>query len=54
MPIEMGIWRIGDQFKRIDYSSMDVENWLEQILADDISIIDPNSLLIRRQVTMVG
>src|SRR5262245_61661147 len=50
MAIEMGLWRLGYGATRIDYSPMDSESRLEQVLADDISIIDPNLLLIGRQV----
>ena len=50
MPIEIGIWRLGDKSERIDFSSMDTELKLEDILAADLAILDPNLLLIGRQV----
>jgi RecB family endonuclease NucS len=50
MAIEMGLWRLGDKPTRIDYSPMDSESRLEQVLAENISIADPNLLLVGRQV----
>lgn len=50
MPIEVGIWRLGDKVERVEFSPMEAESRLEQVLAEDISIIDPNLLLIGRQV----
>jgi hypothetical protein len=50
MPIEVGIWRMGDSPEKIDFSEMDTEKRLEDVLASDISIVDPNLLLIGRQV----
>lgn len=50
MPIEVAIWRLGDKFSPVQYSSIQTESLLEQVLADDITIIDPNLLLIGRQV----
>jgi hypothetical protein len=50
MPIELGIWRLGAEPKKIEFSSMETEERLEEILTKDISILDPNLLLIGRQV----
>ncbi len=50
MPIEFGIWRLGDKLERINFSAMDAESRLEDVLAEDISVIDPNLLLLGRQV----
>ena len=50
MPIELGIWRMGEKPERIEVSSMDKEEQLETLLASDLSILDPNLLLIGRQV----
>jgi hypothetical protein len=50
MPIEVGLWRLGDSLQKVEFSSLDAESRLEQILAKDISIIDPDLLLIGRQV----
>ncbi|MFQ5480943.1 MAG: endonuclease NucS domain-containing protein [Thermodesulfobacteriota bacterium] len=50
MPIEVGIWRLGDKADRVEFSEMPSEKRLEDILAEDISILDPNLLLIGRQV----
>ena len=50
MPIEMGLWRLGKKVTRIDFSRIDTESRLEQILANDISIADLKLMLIGRQV----
>jgi len=50
MPIEVGIWRLGERIEKIKFSPMSSEERLEDILAGDISILDPNLLLIGRQV----
>jgi len=50
MPIEVGIWRLGNQIERVNFSAMPSEERLETILTDDISILDPNLLVIGRQV----
>ena len=50
MPIEVGIWRMGGIPERIDFSKMENEKRLEDVLGSDISILDENWLLIGRQV----
>lgn len=50
MPIEVGLWRIGDKLQKVEFTSLDAERRLEDVLALDISIIDPELLLIGRQV----
>ena len=51
MPIEVGVWQIIDnKAQKIDFSVLDLESRLEDILAGDISIINPDILLIGRQV----
>ena len=50
MPIEVALWRMGDQLKKVQFSPMEKESLLEQVLANDITIVDPNLLLIGRQV----
>ena len=50
MPIEVGIWRMGDSPEKIEFSKMENEKRLEDVLGEDISILDPNWLLIGRQV----
>ena len=51
MPIEVGIWRLGEKVERVKFTPMPSEEKLEDIIAEDISILDPNLLLIGRQVT---
>ena len=50
MPIEVGIWRMGKRPERIDFSAIETEKRLEDVLANDLTILDPNLLLIGRQV----
>jgi len=51
MPIEVGVWQIIDnKAQKIDFSALEFESRLEDILTDDISIINPDILLIGRQV----
>jgi hypothetical protein len=51
MPVEVGIWRLGDEkVERVAFAAMPTEEKLENVLAEDISILDPNLLLIGRQV----
>jgi len=50
MPIEIALWRMGDKLDRIGFSPIDTENRLEQLLADDISIVGSNLLVVGRQV----
>lgn len=51
MPIEVALWKLDTELtKRIDFVPMNAERRLEDVLANDISIVDPNLLLIGRQV----
>ncbi len=50
MPIEVGIWRLGTTLEPMAYSRMDSEARLETLVADDITVVDPELLLIGRQV----
>lgn len=50
MPIEVGIWRLGNKVEQINFEAMPTEKQLEDILASNISILDQNLLLIGRQV----
>jgi hypothetical protein len=50
MPIEVGLWRLGERMTRVEFSPIDSESRLESLLAKDVSIIDPELLLVGRQV----
>ena len=51
MPIEIGFWNITDnKIKKVDYTSIDSEERLEDILVKDISILGDNFLIIGRQI----
>jgi len=50
MPIEVGIWRIDGSLRKLESVQLSQEKRVEEILTSDISLIDPNLLLIGRQV----
>jgi len=50
MPIEIGLWRLSETPERLEFSRIETESRLEQMLAKDISILNPNLLLIGRQI----
>lgn len=50
MPLELGVWRVDKDLTRINVSSLDQEERLEEFLDKDISIASPNWMVIGRQV----
>lgn len=50
MPIEVGIWRLGDKPERIDFTRLDAEKRLEDALDADLSIVAPGFMLLGRQI----
>lgn len=50
MPIEVGVWRLGDKPEKITISSIEKELKLENAVFADLTILSPNLLLIGRQV----
>lgn len=52
MPEEIRLWRVGegDQLAEVQASRLDLEERLEKWLAEDISVLSPNLLVIGRQV----
>jgi hypothetical protein len=50
MPVEFGIWKIGAKPERIPLTGFERERMLEDALWADISILDPDLMLIGRQV----
>ena len=50
MAIEFGIWRIDEQLTPVEYSKLKLESKLQDILCNDISIADPNLMVIGREV----
>ena len=51
MPIDQSVWRIGGEVKELDRSELVSENELEEILQDNIKMLNPNWLVIGRQVS---
>ena len=50
MSIEVAIWRIDKDFNPVSLSGMDYEQRLQEIIAADLSIIDPGLMIIGREV----
>lgn len=50
MPIEVGLWRVGERLTPVVGGGMDGERRLEALLADDITVVDLDLMLIGRQV----
>jgi hypothetical protein len=52
MPIETGIWRINEdsQLQPLSLSGMDCEQRLQDVIAEDISIVDPRLMVIGQEV----
>jgi hypothetical protein len=52
MPLELGVWRIdgNDGPQPVTFQPLDLESRLQSILADDITIADPNLMVIGREV----
>jgi hypothetical protein len=53
MPIEVGLWHLGDSLQPVAFTGMDSEGRLESVLATDITVVAPGWLLIGRQVPTV-
>ncbi|PAP75292.1 endonuclease NucS domain-containing protein [Rubrivirga marina] len=51
MPLELGIWRIDGGLVPIHFSALPLESRLEDVLASDLSVLDPGLLLVGRQIT---
>ena len=50
MPIEVGIWRMGEKLDRVQFRRMESEARLEDMLAGDLSVLSPGLMLIGRQI----
>ncbi len=50
MPVEVAMWKLGEKVDPVEFEAMPSESQLEDILVKDIGIVDPNLLLIGRQV----
>jgi len=50
MPIEVGIWRLGDKVEKVIMSSIESESRLENALVEDLSILSSQLILLGRQV----
>ncbi|MEO0514152.1 MAG: endonuclease NucS domain-containing protein [Planctomycetota bacterium] len=50
MPIEVGFWRIDEKPVAVNFSAIETEKRLEDVLCADLSILAPDLLLIGRQV----
>jgi len=50
MPLELGVWRIDNGLKPIEFGPLEIESRLEDILDENVGIASPNWLVIGRQV----
>ena len=50
MPIEVGIWKLGQKPQRVNFSALDSEEKLEDMICQDLSIVAPQLMLIGRQI----
>lgn len=50
MPLELSIWRIDSKPQKMEFTPLNLESRLQVLLANDISIADPNLLIIGREV----
>ena len=50
MPLELSVWRIDSKLEKMEFSPLDLESRLQEILANDISIADPYLMEIGREV----
>jgi hypothetical protein len=51
MPVEVGIWRIGDGAPaRVHFSPIEKESKLEDVLHADIGVLDPSLMVVGREV----
>lgn len=50
MPIEVSIWRINEELERVEFSSIESEAKLETVLYNNIGILDPDLMVIGRQI----
>ena len=50
MPIEVAIWRLGKKLEKINFSSIESEVKVEDSLAEDLSLLSPDLMMIGRQV----
>lgn len=51
MPLELGVWRIDQGLRPMQFAPLDLEDRLELVLAQDIGIASPNWMVIGRQVS---
>ena len=50
MPIDVGVWRVDQGAEAIRFKDLEQESALQQIIADDISIVDSRLMVIGREV----
>ena len=50
MPIEVGVWRVDQGLKTLHFRELEQEAVLQQIIADDISVVDSRLMVIGREV----
>src|SRR5260370_11243278 len=51
MPLELGVWRIDGKPARVDATRLESESRLEDLIADDVSLVRADLWIIGRQVS---
>lgn len=51
MPIEVGIWKLGDRLRRVKFSRIETESKLEDAICNNLDLVAPQLMLIGRQVS---
>ena len=50
MPIDISVWRIDEGLNPVPLKGMDYERDLQEVIANDLSIIDPGLMVVGREV----
>lgn len=50
MPIEVGLWRVDKEPEKVEFSVLESEKKLEEVLDKDLSLLSPDLLALGRQV----
>lgn len=50
MPVEVAIWRFDGELKNLSFRDLDQESALQQIVAEDVSVVDSRLMVVGREV----
>ena len=54
MSLQTQLWKFGDTLEQVKSGEVDLERRLEDALASNLGIIDPDLLLVGRQINAFG